>query len=304
MGVHRTGISYVVSAASPTRAERPGATVGVVIPAGPRDDLADTLRSVLAFTSNSRRVVVVDDTQGQRRSDISWASDQPDVTVTSAPARSTGGQGGLWVKVAHGYRRLLSECRPRIVLRLDADALVLGTGLEPAALAQFDGKVGLLGSYQVAADGGTRDFTWAARQLRREMGVRGRIARPQVRQTLRMLYAEAIVSGYLDGHHPLGGAYIHSGEAAEAINRSGLFDLPELTHSRLGEDHLMALVTYAAGFGLADFGGPNDPLALRWKGLPSAPQELLRRGALVTHSVRSWEDMNESEIRRALSVGR
>ena len=38
-------------------------------------------------------------------------------------------------------------------------------------------------------------------------------------------------------------------------------------------------------------------MAVQWKGLPSAPEDLLRAEKLVTHSVRSWGEMSEQEIR-------
>jgi hypothetical protein len=59
----------------------------------------------------------------------------------------------------------------------------------------------------------------------------------------------------------------------------------------------MGLLTVAAGYHIADFGRPADPIALAWKGLPAHPEELLARKKLVTHSVRSWESLEESQIR-------
>jgi hypothetical protein len=59
----------------------------------------------------------------------------------------------------------------------------------------------------------------------------------------------------------------------------------------------MALLTRAAGYRIGDFGGPIDPLALKWQGLPAHPADLLNAGKLVTHSVRSWQDLTERQIR-------
>lgn len=59
----------------------------------------------------------------------------------------------------------------------------------------------------------------------------------------------------------------------------------------------MALLTLAAGYQIYDFGGPADPLALRWRGLPAHPDDLLANGKLVIHSVRSWGNLAEKEIR-------
>ena len=37
----------------------------------------------------------------------------------------------------------------------------------------------------------------------------------------------------------------------------------------------MGLVTVAAGYHIADFGRPEDPMALEWKHLPDHPDKLL-----------------------------
>jgi len=111
-------------------------------------------------------------------------------------------------------------------------------------------------------------------------------------------------NGYVAGEHALGGAYVHSLAAVRALSGRGWLDLPSLRHSHLGEDHLFALLTVAAGFKIGDFGGPGDPLALKWKGLPAAPAELITRKKMVTHSVRSWQDLEEREIRAIFSAAR
>ena len=102
--------------------------IAVVIPAGPRDDIADTLDSVLRYTDPSRVVVIVADTPVH-------PEPVPDVRVMQAGQARPGTQGGLWVKTAPAYRWILRNYQPGLVLRLDADALILGPGLEAAAVS-------------------------------------------------------------------------------------------------------------------------------------------------------------------------
>ena len=102
----------------------------------------------------------------------------------------------------------------------------------------------------------------------------------------------------------LGGSYIHSFRAADDTYTRGWFDQPYFATSLLGEDHIMSLLAVAAGYRIADFGGPDDPLALKWRGLPAHPEELLANKKLVTHSVRSWENMTEDEIRGIFRAAR
>ncbi|MCD0450137.1 glycosyltransferase [Actinocorallia sp. API 0066] len=270
-----------------------GPRMAVVIPAGPADDVADTLASVLRWIRDPPLVVIVDDTGGALAGLAG-----PAVTVLPAPVGAPGGQGGLWVKLAAGLRHALDTAEFDLLLRLDADALLLGPGLAERAAARFaeHPRAGMLGSYTTGPDGMPRDWSPARRELAAEIGARG-LRRPGVRSVLRDLYGRARAHGYELGAHALGGACLYRAETLRDVRAAGLLDLPVLARSNAGEDHLFGLVLHARGWRIADFGGPGDPLALRWKGLPAAPADLLARGALVTHSVRHWADLDETAIR-------
>lgn len=277
--------------------------IAVVIPVGPGESVDDTLESVRAFVDPSRAIVLVDDTGGPGlRARHATAGD---VHVLAAPPDAAGGQGGLWVKIAAGYAYACSRFHADLVLRMDTDALVIGAGIEDAALRRFarEPGLGLLGSFRVGPDGGQRDLSPAARLLRRETGLAG-LRHPRLRSTLRGLERRARANGYAPGDHALGGAFIHSGEAARALAARGLLDLPVMARSGLGEDHIFGLLTVAAGYGIGDFGGPGDPLALRWRGLPDDPAALLAGPALITHSVRSHGDLDEAGIRAIFARAR
>jgi hypothetical protein len=281
--------------------------IAAVVPVGPKDaeDAFDTLASMLYYLASPRIIVVVDDT-GSRTDFASQARElSPDVVVLPAPRHSPGGFGGLWAKIAAGYQWLLERYQPDVVLRLDVDALVIGPGIEKHAAEAFakDPKVGLLGSYRIGPDGGLRDWSWPARRLDIEAGLRG-IQYPSRRKQLRKLMAQATRHGYVKGEHALGGSYIHSLKAADEIYAKGWFKQPQFTTSKLGEDHIMALITVAAGYHIADFGRPEDPMALKWKGLPSHPDELIAKDKLITHSVRYWENLEESDIRGIFKAAR
>jgi hypothetical protein len=272
-------------------------SIAAVIPAGPGDDPRDTVASVIAHTRAPHQIVVVDDTG--RRDALARAL--RDVDVIPSPPRAPGAHGGLWVKLAAGYRHALTHFRFDFLLRLDADALVLAPGLEDVAAARVeaDRSIGMLGSYRFGPDDTPRDFAPARRHLRSELGLRG-LRKPALRRRLRELHAHARSNGYVDGEHCLGGAYLHTRSAVEALAARGWLDLPVLAASGLGEDHLFALLTVAAGFRIADFGRSGDPLALRWQSLPASPDDLLASGKLVAHSVRAWNGLDEAAIRAAL----
>jgi hypothetical protein len=280
----------------------------VIVPAGPSDDVFDTVHSVVRYTDPSRVILVIDD-RGELRAEQSVARLRelsPDIAVIPAPAARAGRCGGLWVKLSAGYRWTLDNFDPDLVMRLDADAVMLGPGLEDLAERSFasDQGLGLLGSYRVGTDGGLRDFSWVARQLRAETGSRG-LAHSKMRALLRHYHRLARSNGYEDGEHVLGGAYIHRGAVITAIAGNGWLDQARgVERTRLGDDHLISLLTVAAGYRMADFGGPDGPMALAWQGLPAHPADLLARGKLVTHSVRSWHDLTEQQIRDFFAAAR
>jgi hypothetical protein len=280
--------------------------IAVVLPVGPNDaeGAFDTLASAVYYLDRPRVIVVVDDT-GQLGFSRRARELSADIFVLPAPPKAPGGLGGLWVKIAAGYDWVLQKYEPDVVLRLDADALIIGAGIEEYAAKEFveNPETGLLGSYRIGPDGGIRDWSWPARRLRIEAGVRG-LRHPHARTRLRDFVKRARNNSYIDGEHALGGGYIHSFKAADDIYAKGWFKDRSFATSKLGEDHIMALVTVAAGYRVADFGGPADPMALTWKGLPSHPDKLLARNKLVTHSVRSWENLGEAEVRQIFRAAR
>lgn len=281
--------------------------IATVLPVGPNDgpDALDTLASIMHYAGESRIIVVVDDTVPRSGFADHAQEMSQDIVVLPAPPRAPGGQGGLWVKIAAGYQWLLERYAPDVILRLDVDAMLIGPGLADRAAEEFaiDPEVGLIGSYRVMSDGRIRDWSWAARRIRIETGPRGLIY-PACRRVLRELISHAKANGYVAGEHALGGGYIHSLRAADDVHARGWFQLPSLARSNLGEDMIMGLVTVAAGYRVADFGRPGDPLSMRWRGLPAHPDDLLAEKKLLTHSVRYWGDLKEPEIRRIFREAR
>jgi hypothetical protein len=300
----KSDVGYPVDLLERNKMTRPRIDVAVIVPAGPSDDVIDTISSIVHYAEPSRVIVVVDDTStpgdGKLLCELS-----EDITVIPAPSGAPGGQGGLWVKLAAGYRWVLERYEPRIILRMDADALLIGRGLGKIAEERFSiaPDVGLLGSYRTGPDGRPRDPSWAAHAISAETGLRG-LLYPKARSTLRTWLNLARSHGYVDGESVLGGAYIHRYEAAHKIYQMGWFNQPWLASSKLGEDHIMSLLTMAAGYGIDDFSRPVDPMAVKWQGLPAHPIDLLNAGKLVTHSVRYWDDLTERQIREIFGRAR
>ena len=266
-----------------------------VIPAGPRDTPVDTLESVFRY-AHPELVIVIDDTKG---AGINFSHEK----MIVLPSVGHDIFGGLYLNVAMAYRYAVENVQFDMMLRLDTDALLLGDGLAQAAMSRFAGnpEVGALGAYRLGPDGRKRDWSPARKALDAEMGIWG-LRHPSCRRTLQALVKSA--PGYIPGEHALGAAVVYREQAIKEMYSRGLLDLGSLADSRLGDDHIFGLITVAAGYRTDDFSGPEDPMAVQWKGLPSAPADLLKAGKLATHSVRSWGDLSEREIRGFFAAAR
>ena len=277
-----------------------------LLPVGPGgDDYIDTLESVMMWADPSRQIVLLDD-RGSVGDELRRAGvDASDIRVVSARAAPSGQRGGLWWKVAGAIERALAEFRFEMLVRLDTDALLLGSGLEDVAAERFraDPTLGTLGGFRVRSDGSLRDFAGAGRDLRREAGLLGRmLGRPAA--TLSELLALADAAGYEDGEHVIACVQIWRHAALAAFAKSGWLARDDLARSRCSDDFIFGAMVRAHGFHSGDFGGPGQPLAVSWRGLPADPEELLARGTLATHSVRSWAGRSEAENRAVFAAHR
>ena len=278
------------------RMVRRSPAIAVVIPAGPLDDIDDTIDSVLTFIDSPRKIVIINDTDGRDLGEI--AARSSDIEIIE-PINSLATRGGrLMENIAAAYLHLLSTFEFDVLLRMDADALIVGPGLAEVAAARFaaDQRIGLLGANRIDAGGNPRDWSWASRTLSRSCGVRG-LRHPQTRRLLRRLRTDAISHGYEMGEAPQGGGYIHSPALVRAMSDRGLLSPSGLAQCQLGEDQIFGLLAYACDFAIGEFSGPHGPLAVRWRGLNASPQVLINQGSLVVHSVRFFGDLGEKEIR-------
>jgi hypothetical protein len=151
-----------------------------------------------------------------------------------------------------------------IYLKIDPDALVIGTGLLNALQTVFsaDPKIGLLGTP----------------------------------------YDMAIRNGYQLGDGVQGGAYAVSHDCLDTVIRHGWFHGKNGYHpsiikgQHVAEDSLIAMLTYASGFRAQDIGGPGQPFGIWDVGLPMPPEELVRQNRLVTHAIK-YKDAASLEAR-------
>ena len=175
-----------------------------------------------------------------------------------------------------------------IYLKIDPDALVIGTGLLQALQSAFNGqpKTGLLGTYHIDWNGEARDLGyWSERMTRR-------------RKDLGKPYDLALCNGYKMGDGVQGGAYALTHACLDTIIRRGWLHGKDgyrpcrIKGQQVAEDSLITMLSYAAGFEAQDFGGPDQPFGIWHVGLPMPPEELIKQNRLVTHAVKYSDELS------------
>jgi hypothetical protein len=261
--------------------------------AGPRqlEPLDDLLDSIAAYEGRDARVLVVDDATP----DVRWPQlrhRHPNVDVVRARWPS-GGPPHLPPLMARGLRAALERYEFDVLCQLDTDALLTGPGLPAAAAARFaaDPGLGLLGTAGLCADGVVEDFTYDAWILEHECRY-SRVVSDRV--------ARARAGGY-DGTKVHGGVYVVSRAALEAAAAAGDLDRQPPWWSQIGDDLWLTLTVCAAGFRIASWGAPGEPIASTSHQLPVPLDELDARGVLAVHSVRRGASgEGEADVRAAL----
>lgn len=285
--------------------------LAVVMPIGPNSSLDyvdDTIQSIKHYFSCKYKLVVLDDSH--KGAGAAIHSLHPDVEVLKTK-KNLGVNAGLYLNLCQAYRHTLEYYRFELLLKIDDDALVTGYGPDREALLFFKErpKVGMAGLHQ------TRDSfinflgdkvynTWPRGQLLKDTCTWKLIRRPIANLTLRKLFFKAVQRGYELGENVQGGAYFMSRHCLSKMSAEGYLPARNLGTVNLGEDHLFSLLTTAVGFRLGDLASGDLPLGTTWKGLPASPEVLLARGKKIVHSTRSWQDMNEDQIRACFRKAR
>jgi hypothetical protein len=268
-----------------------------VMPVGPDNNGSDTIESILTYCTDSVVILAVDDSRNPATKKYLETVDRRVVRLESSGYK--GIRGALFCSLAAAYVYAIEHYKFEVLFRVDTDALVIGPASETDAITYFKQhpQAGMLGSYKVDCNGQRRDFKIVAYAMRKEYGLRGMTNRER-RRTLRTWLADARGHGYNVGEHILGAADFQSYACIRTIyNKGYLAEANVFKDSVISEDHFFSLLSVAAGFELADFATGDKPLGVRWKGLPDAPENLIKQGKKIVHSIKFWEDMNENEIR-------
>ena len=261
----------------------------VLVPAAERDHIQDTLDSINYYEPDAVILVIQD----------YFTRDRVVGSHTTFPPLNwpRNSYGGLFQKELYAFDFILKNLNPKIVLRLDADAVFIRSGVFAAVQKIFDANqnIGLAGGL-TTINGSQRNFDWAEK-LFRTRGGRKTLLKPFLRREIVGREKMAFANGYMRGLNALGAAAFFRIEMIEAWASEGWMDNDRLAHAPIPDDFLFSLHTYASGYTIHDIGGVDGLLGTAAVGLPLAPSELIERGKYIVHSVRSYKDMHESEIR-------
>jgi hypothetical protein len=275
----------------------------IVLPIGPLgpklrlEHIIDTINSIRHYATPDNRIIIQDNSTNQNVGEQLLQS-FPNLIVIRTP-ENYGLSAGLYKAESLAYLYAYTTFEFQVLIRMDTDALMTGAGLEDEAIARFTQNPNLaqLGEYKIGCNGEISEFSWPRQELLKEISQAGWLQDKGRCEVLRELVEKAQANGYELGEHILGGVSILSPRFVERLVQENLLLREEIRRSRLQEDHVFSLLAKALGMDLGEFGGPNDPMAIRWQGLPCSPEEVVRRKKKIIHSTRFWEDRDEDSIR-------
>jgi hypothetical protein len=267
----------------------------VAVAPGERRGLDDLIESVRRYEGEDIKIVVADDLTGEYP-DRLVQLDYPGIDFVR-PAIPSGSSYCAFRTLQAGYLHFARTYEVGAILKVDPDSLLIGAGAFDRAIERFgsDASVGLLGTTEVDATGRPTDYRWA-----------GWMAHPELRWSRRFRrLVDAARGGVWELEFAQAGAYFVSGAAVRAADERGFLAYRQPQWSLQVDDVIMDLVVQAAGFRVASFGAPGEPIASDNLCLPLEPAELLEAGFKVVHSVRSSPaGMSEEDIRAYFHAAR
>jgi hypothetical protein len=262
----------------------------VVIPAGSGEAqlgrVADLVGAIARHEPHAPAAILVVDDEPPRRF-------APGATAIPNPrrGRGIGTLGGTCAATFAGLAWAHANHPGAWVLRLDTDAAVIGPYAERVEQRLQPGD-GILGSCHITCNGDRRDVSAIAREVRRHARPVWAFAHPPRRPgyvrpaepRTRAIIRAAQRAGYTPGEHCIAAGCAISPALIAAASARGWLDAPErYIEQRLGDDMLHGAMSRAAGLALRD---ATDIFGISHVGLPDTPDNLVRRGFAVVHSIK------------------
>ncbi len=272
------------------------ARAAALILAGPgraeRDRVLDLLDALAAHEPGLLHDLVLVDDGGRERAKWPLAVD---VIPNPRAGRGIGTLGGTVAGTLAGLAHLHRHAPGAWVLRLDADALVVGPVRARVEAAWRPGD-GILGSCSRGCNGERRDVSGWAREVRRHESPVWAWRRPPRRPGwvrpadpfVRGVLRDARTAGYTPGEHCIAAGCALSATLVGALAARGWLERPERwLQTRLGDDIVLGAMSRAAGLALRDL---HAVFGVKHVGLADTPARLLERGFGVVHSTKGPDE--------------
>ena len=265
------------------------AKYAILVPAGPRDNLVDTLNSIIFYEPNVLIFVILD-----YEVNLSLPSN---VIVFPPLPWDRNTYGGLLQKKLWAFDYIIRNTQAEIVLTMDADSLMLRSGVFEEVEKKFhDNSLGAAGAYRLDPSGNFRNFHPIARSIVfRVVSSSLRLKRGALVLIRMLLMGKS--KEYELGEHPLGCSVFFNRSMLEKWQSLGWLSPQGLETIQVADDGILGLMIKASGYKIAEIGGAGQLLQVAWRGLPTSPQEIVASRAYLTHSVRYFQKLTEENIR-------
>ena len=274
----------------------------IYVPAGPEtrfEFLLDTLRSIERFADPQHRLLLVDDSARGLGALAKEAMPDIDVLVlreSGSDARYNV-SGDFCVKMAWAIRHATQNYSFEALMRIDTDALMCNPGADTRAMELLNSnpRLGMIGSFRTRCDGHNRitEFPGVGHVVRWNESSPDEALASSMKALLRAAFA----NGYEYGEHVIAPGSVMSRAACEALCAHPLYGDECFRKAWIGDDQLTSIFIRAVGLESGDFACDDFPLGVWWGKLQWSPEELVRRGKCVVHSVRGYGDWDEEAVR-------
>ena len=299
---------------------------GVFVPLGPGEAevlrAADLLDSLWCHEPGTRWVLVIDDDPSPR--DLSVLPRAPrscEITVLRHPrnGRGDGLMGGLCAANLVAMDWFERHTSAAFFVKLDTDALVTGSFADRLGSCLSDPKVGIIGTLGRTCNRDSRErgfYADAAVVLYQALqlvpgAVEGARGAPRIEQMgafgpeqvgafalVRPHFTRALCNGYVLGEYCQGGGYAVTRAMIERMSLNGYLTFWSVwTDVPCGEDVMMGMYARAVGLRLHDASGAGGVFAVQHRGLPYTPDQILRDGYGIVHSLKH-DAVPEDDLRR------
>ncbi len=282
-----------------------------MIPVGPDCKIPfieDTLNSIIFYTLCPYKIILIDDSKKDYGTILKNKYHEIDIITNK---EQYGLLGGLYIALSHAFVYALDNYSFKVLLRMDTDAMITGYNPQLEAIEMFEKnpRIGIAGFVKRGKE--PKDFAgnpvenyWPMHQITTYALTWKFLSKPRANLALRRLVIKALYNGYEMGENIFGGAYVVSELFLQKLREAAMLPDYGIRKIYLEEDHIFGLLAKAIDFELDDLETGNLPFGVAWRGLPTSPEELYKRGKKIIHSTKRWNDMSEADIRKFFSEKR